>query len=271
MFTHTTKQIHSSAKGTCISVEQEDLPGYFYTGSIASKKLEKNGREDVCGVKATHILSKQVYFGDTLLSPLYPASLANALFERIRLELFGAAAKEARALKRNGKSSDIPVYQFKNLGTIKCGGANPVNVGELSAKQRGIYYYLPALPPRTPLPDSHKNHFMSYAAGAADNTVALYVPETNEWLPADFVHTKQFMQHPAMLALRERVWCEKPHSCYLCGRELTLETYQAEHVKTRKFFWWLALDFDNVWPACGTCNKKKGNSIGMMGEPLCIS
>lgn len=269
MFTHTVKQMHSSANGTCISVEHDDLQGYLCTGSLEKQVLEKNGREVTSSDKATHRLCKQLFFGDVLISPLYPASLANALFERVRLELFGEAAKDARKQKRNNKPCDIPVYQFKNLGSIKCGGANPVNVGELAKKQRGIYYYLPALPPRTPLPKRVYNDFMRRIKDVPDNTTSLYIQETNEWLHADFIRAPEVMRHPVMIALGERVRKEKGTLCYYCGLDCEND-FNLAHIMCRKFFWWEAFNFDNLAAAHSRCNKKAGNSIGMMGEPICI-
>lgn len=48
-------------------------------------------------------------------------------------------------------------------------------------------------------------------------------------------------------------------NCYLCGRELTLDTLTLDHIKSRSRHPELRFDLTNLAPCCIGCNTRKGS------------
>lgn len=106
---------------------------------------------------ATHPMAKQVYWlvGEEphddaqyhLLQPMFSSSLAHAVHEDIQDARFGKINKEARHAFRDGKASEAPYRDYRNLVARKLGGTKPQNISQLNSERGGINYLLPSLPP----------------------------------------------------------------------------------------------------------------------------
>ena len=59
--------------------------------------------------------------------------------------------------------------------------------------------------------------------------------------------------------LRAKVISMYGSTCMACKREPKRRSVNVDHIKPRKLFPELALDFDNLQVLCGRCNKSKGN------------
>lgn len=60
--------------------------------------------------------------------------------------------------------------------------------------------------------------------------------------------------------LKARVHAAYGYKCMCCGYEpKNRRRSNVDHIKPRKWFPELAMDFDNLQVLCGRCNKKKGN------------
>ncbi len=61
-------------------------------------------------------------------------------------------------------------------------------------------------------------------------------------------------------ALKDRVYATYGRICMRCGYAPKNKRHiNVDHIKPRKYFPELALEFDNMQVLCGTCNRKKGN------------
>lgn len=101
---------------------------------------------------SSHTLAKQVYFpiedGEYhLLSPLYPSSLGQALYDQIKEDRFGEQAKRTREHKKNKKYSDLIVVDYPNLAVQTFGGTKPQNISRLNSLRGGKVYLLNNSPP----------------------------------------------------------------------------------------------------------------------------
>lgn len=67
-------------------------------------------------------------------------------------------------------------------------------------------------------------------------------------------------QQTTWIELKKRVYAVYGYRCMKCG---TLPKYKqhsnVDHIKPRKYYPELALEFDNMQVLCGRCNKEKGN------------
>lgn len=100
----------------------------------------------------SHRLAKQVYFpvgsGQYhLLSPIYPSSLANALFERVNAVRFSDVGKAAHQAKREGKYCADPAVDFPDTAIQTFGGTKPQNVSYLNNSRKGVSILLSCAPP----------------------------------------------------------------------------------------------------------------------------
>ena len=60
--------------------------------------------------------------------------------------------------------------------------------------------------------------------------------------------------------LRLKVFDRYGRACMKCGANHTAQNkMNVDHIKPRKYYPELALDFDNLQVLCGRCNKSKGN------------
>lgn len=101
---------------------------------------------------ASHALAKQIYFplGDGnyhLLSPLYPTSLTQNLYDRIQRDRFSDDAKVARKARRADAPSTSGYREHPQLAVQKFGGSNRQNISQLNSERGGTGYLLPSLPP----------------------------------------------------------------------------------------------------------------------------
>jgi len=62
---------------------------------------------------------------------------------------------------------------------------------------------------------------------------------------------------PAWRELRAKVLSTYGNECMCCGK--AYRVMNVDHIKPRKFFPELALDFNNLQVLCSRCNKLKGN------------
>jgi len=104
------------------------------------------------GGAATHPLAKQVYWplGDGryhLLAPLFPTSLAQLVWTRIRDDRFSEAAKAARDAHRERRAHAHGYCEYPQLAIQKFGGTKPQNISQLNSERRGENWLLASLPP----------------------------------------------------------------------------------------------------------------------------
>ncbi|MBS4052338.1 MAG: type I-F CRISPR-associated protein Csy1 [Methylomonas sp.] len=94
---------------------------------------------------------KQVYFpvddGYHLLSLLTPSGLMFKLKERINMQRFSEAAKQARNDRRNQVHHEQGFDELYNLTVIGFGGTKPQNISVLNNQNGGTAYLLASLPP----------------------------------------------------------------------------------------------------------------------------
>lgn len=99
---------------------------------------------------ASHALAKQLYFpvGNSyhILAPLFPTSLAQAIFEQIQAQ-HGESAQAARAARKAGKPYPQGYRDYPDLMMQRFGGANKQNISQLNTNRSGKIYLLPSLPP----------------------------------------------------------------------------------------------------------------------------
>lgn len=102
---------------------------------------------------ASHTLAKQLYFpladgSYHLLAPLFPTSLVHRVWQTLRADRFGEAAKAARAARANREEWPHGYREYPNLAIQKLGGTNTQNIGVLNKDRHGENWLLPSLPPQ---------------------------------------------------------------------------------------------------------------------------
>lgn len=103
------------------------------------------------------------------------------------------------------------------------------------------------------LRDRMKRTALENIRGKSDNEVAALLrtaklpPQAEDWR-----------------ALKRRVYATYGYRCMKCGHlPPNKKNSNVDHIKPRRYFPELALDFDNLQVLCGLCNKAKGN-----GDPV---
>lgn len=104
------------------------------------------------GEKATHKLAKQVYWpleggGYHLLAPLFPTSLAHAVWTRIRDDRFSERAQAARIARCERRAHAHGYCEYPQLAIQKFGGTKPQNISQLNSERHGENGLLASLPP----------------------------------------------------------------------------------------------------------------------------
>lgn len=134
--------------------KNDTAPLSYFAESESRLKLWMDGFRSVLfdGEPTSHTLAKQIYFplendGYHLLSPLYPSSLSQALYDRIHDSLFGEGAKKARECRKNGNYFDADIINYPNLAVQKFGGTKPQNISRLNSLRGGKSYLISCAPP----------------------------------------------------------------------------------------------------------------------------
>jgi len=114
------------------------------------RSLESVTKDD--GDVATHSLAKQVYFpiGDKeyhLLAPLFPTSLAHAVYEHLQKAQFSEGSMAARKARREHRPFDHGCQDYPDLAVQNFGGSKPQNISQLNSERRGEAWLLPSCPP----------------------------------------------------------------------------------------------------------------------------
>jgi CRISPR-associated protein Csy1 len=150
---------------------------------------------------ATHPMAKQLYWltGDApaddshyhLLQPMFASSLAHAVHAEIQDARFGDASKEARQAKREGKPSDLPYRDYRNLVARKLGGTKPQNISQLNSERGGVNYLLASLPPAAWKPPEGADLRKAESAFADRNGTFFFYGEVRTLIRelADFLKT----------------------------------------------------------------------------------
>ncbi len=104
------------------------------------------------GRPASHKLAKQLYWpvessSYHLLAPLFPSSLVQAQYDRLREDRFGEAAKAARNARFEGESFEHGYREYPDLAIIHFGGSKPQNISQLNSERHGENWLLASLPP----------------------------------------------------------------------------------------------------------------------------
>jgi CRISPR-associated protein Csy1 len=104
------------------------------------------------GRPISHTLAKQLYWpleggGYHLLSPLFPTSLTDMVWNIVRDDLFSDAAKSARDARKNKKQHSQGYREYPGMVLQKFGGDNQQNVSQRNAKRHGENYLFASLPP----------------------------------------------------------------------------------------------------------------------------
>lgn len=94
-----------------------------------------------------------------------------------------------------------------------------------------------------------KDSVMSQFKGLTDNEVAAKIRSTGD----------DFLRSPEWRQLRHKVLSHYGKQCMKCGFVPTKHPPNVDHIKPRKFYPELALEFGNLQVLCAKCNKKKGN------------
>ncbi len=76
---------------------------------------------------------------------------------------------------------------------------------------------------------------------------------------------KEFLHSSEWKALRKKALHYYGNKCHKCGSKKRI---CVDHIKPRKFYPDLALDFNNLQILCAWCNKKKGNKHCKDYRPL---
>lgn len=133
------------------------------------------------GVPSSHTLAKQIYFpvedGYHLLAPLFPSSLAQALYKRVNEARYGEEVKQLRERKKNKKYSEGVLTEYPFLGVQRFGGANKQNISRLNSSRDGKSYLLRSVPPKwKPIkqPPKGKNSFWLDFESRVYRTVKTY-------------------------------------------------------------------------------------------------
>jgi CRISPR-associated protein Csy1 len=114
--------------------------------------LDGFGQVLLDGKPSSHKLAKQLYFpiGDGkyhLISPLYPSSLAHAVYERIASSRFSEEAKQIRKDKRETKYNKAVLIDYPDTALQTFGGTKPQNVSQLNSRRGGKSFLLNCGPP----------------------------------------------------------------------------------------------------------------------------
>lgn len=106
---------------------------------------------------SSHPLAKQLYWltdSDPcvdshyeLLAPLFPTSLAHAVYVQIQDHRFGETNKAARHAYYNHQPHDGVFHHYPHLAVQKMGGTKPQNISQLNSERGGTNYLLASLPP----------------------------------------------------------------------------------------------------------------------------
>lgn len=104
------------------------------------------------GKSATHKLAKQIYWpvgeGEYhLLAPLFPTSLAQVMWARIRQDRFSDEAKAARAARWENRFHPEGYREYPRLAIQKFGGTQPQNISQLNSARYGENWLLSSQPP----------------------------------------------------------------------------------------------------------------------------
>jgi CRISPR-associated protein Csy1 len=104
------------------------------------------------GQPASHTLAKQIYWplecgGYHLLAPLFPSTLADAIWHTVREGRFSDAAKAAREAHRADQPHPCGYRECPNLTLQKFGGSKPQNISQLNSERYGENYLIASLPP----------------------------------------------------------------------------------------------------------------------------
>ena len=104
------------------------------------------------GGPTSHKLAKQLYWplGDGayhLLQPLFPSSLVQRVWERLRDDRFSEAAQQARQARRDGKPHPHGYRDWPELVVLKFGSTKPQNISQLNTERHGEVWLLPSYPP----------------------------------------------------------------------------------------------------------------------------
>ena len=141
---------------TLLELAQADVPVLheaFGGGEPASDWIRAFAALDQAdGRPASHPLARQLYWplngdGYHLLAPLFPTSLAQAQYERLREARFSEATRAAREARRKGEPHAAGFRNFPNLAIMHFGGTKPQNISQLNSERRGEAWLLAALPP----------------------------------------------------------------------------------------------------------------------------
>jgi 5-methylcytosine-specific restriction endonuclease McrA len=95
-----------------------------------------------------------------------------------------------------------------------------------------------------------KNRLIDVFSKKSNNEVASIIKGVGSTLP----------NQKSWVDLKKQVHKKYGYQCMCCGHMPSHKKYSnIDHIKPRKFFPELALDFDNLQVLCGRCNKEKGN------------
>jgi len=105
------------------------------------------------GAPASHRLARQVYWplpggGYHLLAPLFPSSLVQAQYDRLRQARFSDEARAAREACFSSRPHAHGYREYPELAIVKFGGTKPQNISQLNSERHGEVWLLPARPPR---------------------------------------------------------------------------------------------------------------------------
>ncbi|RMD57342.1 type I-F CRISPR-associated protein Csy1, partial [Candidatus Parcubacteria bacterium] len=104
------------------------------------------------GKPASHGLAKQLYWpvdnGDYhLIQPLFATSLIQRIWEILREDRFGEAARAAREARRKGEPHPHGYREWPYLVIQKHGSTKPQNISQLNTVRHGEVWLLPSAPP----------------------------------------------------------------------------------------------------------------------------
>ena len=100
----------------------------------------------------SHTLAKQVYWplsggGYHLLAILFPSSLVQQAYEKIRDDRFSERTTAAREAQKKGLSHEHGFRDFPALLTQHYGGTKPQNISQLNSSRHGENWLLSSCPP----------------------------------------------------------------------------------------------------------------------------
>jgi CRISPR-associated protein Csy1 len=102
--------------------------------------------------RASHKLAKQVYFpledgGYHLLAPLFPSSLVQVVYIRMREDRFSEKSKEARKARRENQACEHGYADYPDMSVQAFGGTKPQNISQLNSERHGESWLLSSKPP----------------------------------------------------------------------------------------------------------------------------